>query len=324
MKKIYFVSILILSLIIALVFSPQTRAFVYALLPASFWTKEMAYAQIKDICHPTLKDYFILQKYLLHGKRPGIAALKDTAKRASYFRFINKSATTIPSLQILSLDVEKENCILLYSSLNRRFPLGLKRLLECISASDFKGDILYRIGGWPNVEEGDLTLASVPYAFKVCFFKEAKKLGYKRALWLDCSIIPVASLNAIFKHIEKTGYFCMGNSHTVGPFFNEKAACSLGISLEESFQIPSCSAGLLGIDFCNEKAAKILTEWECAAKDPFAFFSPRSDQNALSVILYKLGCQEFAPISTLAHRPADISSDTLFLIDRSFVGKGKK
>ena len=308
----------------SVIFSPKARAFFYSCLPASLWTKEMAYAQIKDICHPTLKDYHTIQKYLTEGKRPKLATLKDMAKRQAHFRLIESSAKTISTLQILSHSPEKENCILLYASLNRRFPEGLERMLSCIAASNFKGDVLYRIGGWPNVEEGDLILAPVPYAFKVCSFKEAKRLGYKRALWLDSSIVPVASLNDIFKRIEEKGYFCMGNTHQVGQFFNETAAQALGVSLEESYQIPSCSAGLFGVDFSNEKVAQVLIEWERAAHDPWAFFSPRSDQNALSVILYKQGLQEFAPISSLAHSPAEVTSETLFRIDRQFDGLEKK
>jgi hypothetical protein len=221
-------------------------------------------------------------------------------------------------------DDEKENCLLVYSSFNKAYPLGLKKLVDFVAKSDFKGHILYRIGGWPNVEEGDLKLAHVPYAFKPCFFREAKRLGYKRVLWLDTSILPVASLNDIFETISSRGYFAVPSGGVVGPSMNKYAATALGTTLAECSKIPSCSAGLFGIDFSNEKAAGAFSRWYLAAKDPDAFFSARSDQNALSIILYQLDMLEWAPGEALIEAHKQVTEQTLFTIDRGFVQKYAK
>lgn len=115
----------------------------------------------------------------------------------------------------------------------------------------------------------------------------------------------------------------MGNTHTVGPFFNELAAKSFGITLEESFQIPSCSAGLFGLDFSHPLGQKALNALYSAALDPHAFFSERWDQNALSVILHQLEMHEKASFETCAQGKDQIMPQTLFLIDRGFVQKWK-
>ncbi|HNA61599.1 MAG TPA: hypothetical protein PKW79_00780 [Rhabdochlamydiaceae bacterium] len=123
--------------------------------------------------------------------------------------------------------------------MNKSFPKGLRRLVEAIAKSDFKGHILYQVGGWPNVEAGDLSLVDVPYAFKVSFFREAKRLGYQRALWLDTSILPVVSLNQIFAMIEEDGYFVMGNNWMLQPFmdFFRNSICSLKSFFLASLQL---------------------------------------------------------------------------------------
>lgn len=280
-----------------------------------FMKRGSVYDRIADIRHPTEKDYQRVQAYLKKGKRPGLELLKDMEKRCRSVKIVSKRRS--PESGLVHVNGGGENCVIAYATLNRNYPGGLKRLVDHISQSDFRGDVLFRVGGWPNVEEGDLTLAHVPYAFKACFFREAKRLGYKRVLWLDTSIVPIVSLNRIFNEIEKKGYFLMGNQCMIAPYFNELAAKALGVTMEEAEQIPSCSSGLFGLDFSNEKALQALQGWYEAAKDPHAYYSARSDQNALSVILYKLGMRDWASLSTLAE--GQVSSESLFLIDRVFV-----
>lgn len=275
--------------------------------------------QIEDLHHPTLKDYQVMQKLI--GKSSFIAQLKDFRKRAQ-IKMVGKSQGEIPQQGMLAVncaETEKENCVILYATYNKNYAAGLKRLVDHIAKSDFKGHILYRIGGWPNTEAGDFALAPVPYAFKVCFFREAQRLGYKRVLWLDSSIIPLISLNTIFRQIEGQGYLVMGNSFMVGPLFNEKAADFFKISFDKTFQIPSCSSGIFGLDFSHPIALRALSLWYEAAKDPCAFYSARPDQNSLSLILHALEMKNWLSIDTLAHGKEKIHEGSLFLIERDFV-----
>lgn len=270
----------------------------------------------------TEQDFKRVQKFLSRGKRPELKLLGDMEKRIRKFRIIGDKPDEMPEQGTVPVNCsadERENCLIVYASLNKGFPLGVKRLVNYVKNSDFKGHILYRIGGWPNVEEGDLKLAHVPYAFKPCFFREAKRLGYQRALWLDASILPRVSLNSIFDEIQRKGYFVMGGSGAIAPFMNEQAARDLNVTLDECSAIPSCSAGLFGVDFTNETASKSIDLWYQAAKAPYAFFSPRSDQNALSVILHHLGMRDFVSIETLAETHREIPKGALFIIDRGFV-----
>jgi hypothetical protein len=285
---------------------------------------EGVYSQIADITQPTLKDYYLIQDYLTHGDRPFIKRLCDYEPNARNFKIIGHTIDELPQsgfIAVNSDESERENCFVIYSSFNKNYPRGLKRVVDYISQSDFKGHILYWLGGWPNIEGGSLILAHVPYAFKISAIKEAQRRGYKRVFWLDTAVLPHVSLNIIFKMIENKGYFVMGNSHMIGPYMDPHAAAALGVSIEEANQIPSCSAGIFGVDFTNEIGAKIVDLWYKAALDREAFFSPRSDQNALSVILYQLCIQDFINIKQLAHNKEQINESTLLRIEREFVNE---
>ena len=264
---------------------------------------ELVYSQIKDIRHPTLADYEFVQKHLIENGIVTTLGDEYVDRNLRNLKIIGDPPSSFQSGVIaINCDADdKENCLILYSTFNQNYARGVKRLIRHMMSSDFKGHILYQIGGWPNTAEGDLTLAHVPYAFKVCAFREAKRLGYKRAFWLDSPAIPIISINDVFKYIQREGYFVFANEHYVGPYMNAKAAQAFGLTLEETYGILSCQAGIFGVDFSDKKAAAVIDLWYQAAKDKDAFYSLRSDQNALSIILYQQGLTNFIPYEA---RPA--------------------
>lgn len=287
-------------------------------------TPSSIYSQIKDIKHPTIEDYRLIQNYLSHGEREHLTLLDDTQYLARKFKIIDDNQVELPQSHCIHVNAapdERKNCVLIYASYNRKYPKGLERLVNNIKQSDFKGHVLYQTGGWPDLEGGSLVLAHVPYAFKACFLREARRLGYKRALWLDTSVVPVVSLNEIFKIIAEKGYFIFDVNRRCGEVMNAKAAAAFGITVEEAMKIPQCAAGIFGIDFTHEKTAKVVDLWYQAAQHPDAYFSRRPDQSALSIILYQQGASEFFPLKRLPHKEVGepIQPDSLFYLDRLFV-----
>jgi hypothetical protein len=138
---------------------------------------------------------------------------------------------------------------------------------------------------------------------------------------MDTALVPVVSLNEIFKIIQKDGYFIFGNSHMIGPYMDSTAANAFGLTVAETENIPSCSAGIFGVDFTTEIGNQLVDAWYQAAQNRVAFFSPRSDQNALSIILWGKGIKNLIPIERLATNKGNIKSDSLLLIDRSYVNE---
>ncbi len=285
---------------------------------------ESIYRQIFDITHPTDSDYRFVQNYLLNGKRDNLYYLGNLQGWMRNIKLIGDSPEERPffgSVHVNCNPNDRENCILIYASFNLNFPRGLKRLLKHIIDSDYKGHVLYRLGGWPNEEDGDLALAHVPYAFKPAFMKEAQKLGFKRLLWLDASVLPAANLNDVFAMIEDKGYMLFENGKTVGVSMNEEAAAYFGLTLEDTYKIPSCCGGFIGLDLTRRDCRTLLDLWHRAAYDRDAFFSFRSDQNALSILLNQLNMKDYYPLSRIPHAEIGekIQPDSIFFLDRLYV-----
>ena len=251
-------------------------------------------------------------------KERHIERLRDMETRARNITIIGDTPDTFPHSGSIAVNCDrddKENCIILFASFNRSYPEDLKRLLKQIGNSDYKGHILYRLGGWPNAEGGSLPLAHVPCAFKPCFFKEAQRLGFKRVLWLDPSTTPLVSLNEVFATMEQEGHFVLGNNHTLGSYMTPEAATFFGLNHHQTHEIPSCFSGVFGLDLTNDISRKVLDFWYRAAQDRDAYFTPRPDQNVLSIILYQLGISDFISFERIAESDEEIQPDSLFLFD---------
>lgn len=290
-------------------------------IPSS--TEEMLQS-LSNRYKPTVNDYKKIQAYLSLGNREELLALQDFAPRMRNFKLFTKGLRPEHKKVCVNCSSSyQKRCVVLYTSYNGNYPAALKSSVESIQGSDFKGHIIYHIGGWPNCEEGDLDLVCTPYAFKIAALREAKRLGYQNVLWLDASITSLAPLNSLFEKIEQDGYLTVGNTHCVGPYFNKSSAASLSVNYDECFQIPSVSAGILGLNFHNEHANELLTRWYLAAKDPHAFFSARSDQNVLSVLLYQMHMPIQIPYSSVAENTHSINSSSVFLLDREKTRKVK-
>jgi hypothetical protein len=139
-----------------------------------------------------------------------------------------------------------------------------------------------------------------------------QRMGYKRVLYFDSSILPSVNLQEFFDVIKEKGYFITKNFHKLDYsdcFMREEVARYFGYSLLEATNLDSCSACVFGVDFTNEKAAKLIDALYEAAKDPNAFYSARSDQTALTLLLYRLGMTDWlsGPYSPY------------FIMDRAFV-----
>jgi len=285
-------------------------------------SSDAVYKQIQDIYHPSIQDYHLIQQYLSHGEREGLEQLKDTEKRQRNFKIIGNHPDELPQRGLIAVNStldEKENCLVLYASFNLHYQDGLKRIINLVKESDYKGHILYYFGGWPDLEGGSLPLAHVPHAFKACCMKEAQRLGYKRILWLDASIVPLVSLNTIFKMVAEKGYFTIGNYHYVGPFCSPQVAAYFGFTHEETHHLLSCQSGFIGVDATTEQGKKVIELFYCAAKDKMPFFSARSDQTVLSLILHQLNLYDFPDLTKVVPMQRYARPDSLFVVDRLFV-----
>ncbi len=266
---------------------------------------EEVYQNIPDICNPRRVDWVDLQRYINTGERPYLSWLdgfdsgapNDGCRydlRVRNFNFLgSKGIETDFHLhrEVIHSDPDdKEQCIICYTSYNKRFPQKIPKMIEALKKSKFKGHFLYRIGGWPDVKGGSLKLIHVPYAFKVCMFKEAKSLGYKKVLWMDSSFQPLRDFQDIFTVLKREGYFITSlDNYSLRLRGSRKMQAAFGLTDAEMLSIREVAAGLIGVDFSTEIGKEMIDRWYKAAEELDPFLSPRSDQTAIGAIVYKMG-----------------------------------
>lgn len=273
--------------------------FCLVLVTTALFSMETIYLKISNLLNPSVEDYKILQSYLLEAERPYLDWLNRYIQnpgdgfrydiRVRNFRLIKEDEEAIfEKVYFNTSPHERDLCIISYASFNSWYPVRIKKLKDNLHKVKFQGHYLYRIGGWPNVEEGSLLLAHVPYAFKLCMFKEALSYGYRKILWLDSSFVPLQDLAYIFKIIEERGYLIVSDPNKFLNYINEKVLEYFNLSVVDSNNVDGVAAGIIGFDFTNENAKKIFYTWNRAAWELEGFLSSRPEQNALAAILYKL------------------------------------
>lgn len=270
-------------------------------------------------------DWIRLQEFIKRGERPELKLLEsaidpggvlyDYRCRARRFRLIGRHFWQRPKAAIIPLGKENDLCVITYASFNQHYPEAVHLLQKQLEKIGFSGHFFYRIGGWPDLEGGSLTLAHVPYAFKPCLFREAAKLGYRKILWLDTSIRPMKSLDDLFRKMEETGYLFYPSGTNLAPYCSKAAADSFGVSAEELRKMSSVAAGIIGLNLDHPNGQKVLELWMDAAKSETGFLSPRPEQNALSIIAYQLGLLQWEPSDTLSFQEESNSERTRFYID---------
>ncbi|MDX8430978.1 MAG: hypothetical protein SNF33_04145 [Candidatus Algichlamydia australiensis] len=256
--------------------------------------------EISDWKNPTVEDFHLLQEYLSHGERPELKWIHTRdgklcsrrSERIKKFSIIDENSHKIPLLQTEFINTspdDRECCILTYTSTNGKFSEGIDEIIRRLRRVGFKGHFLYRVGGWPYIEDGGLELFDVPYAFKPCALMEARKLGYKKVIWIDASMFPSKNLSYLFSHIEQNGMLFRKDPCPLAMIAHERFMKSMNMTLQEVYQTRHIMSGVVGFDFSNKKANKCLTEYYKAAQMREPFFVTTPCQAPLSVFIRRNG-----------------------------------
>jgi hypothetical protein len=262
---------------------------------------------IKDINNPTLKEYEYLDDYL-QNKREFLKPLKcyENGERLAHFlkfRLIGENHE-MPLFEKRSFNITektKNRTIILFASRNGSYAKRAKELLEEIEKSTYSGHVLLRIGGFPNLEYGGLNFSHIPYAFKVCMFQEAKRLGFKEVLWLDVSMEPLTNLEMIFSEIKRNGYFLLKISSLEENKSKHRIDAALALKVNPDYFsfINNIGSSVLGLDLENEISQEFLNLWETYTAEVLPCISYHPEDLSLSVAAWKLGMDPFSWIGTV-------------------------
>lgn len=254
---------------------------------------------IEDLTNPTIGEYKSIEHYLKEGDR---AYLKPLASHNRYAFIRNLQLIgdndEMPILERHNINNDaksKNKCIVLFSSYNGIYPEKARNLLSELEQCGYRGHVLLRIGGFPNVANGGLKICHVPYAFKVAALLEAQQLGYEEILWLDLAMHPLTNLETIFNAIHKKGFFFT----TVGFLSDNRethlleAATALGITANHYTHIPHISSSMIGLNMKNPRAVQLLNNWLSETENVYPCITCWPEELSLSVVAWRLRCRPY-------------------------------
>lgn len=183
---------------------------------------------------------------------------------------------------------DKKNCIVLYATFNDPYPQHVYSFIENLKEIGFDGHVLYRIGGYPDVEGQSLQYIDVPYGFKFCALREAAAFGYQNIFWADATLCPVKPLEPLFDILERDGYFILGYHRTLQADIDNddldvSLLPSLGITYQTSSTVRHVSTTFFGINTKSNIGQQLLDNIYGRLEEKRSFFSYFPEEIPLSI-----------------------------------------
>jgi len=261
------------------------------------------WSSVSDVYNPTLDDYKLIESYLKYGKRPYLENLPEVSWE-NIPKYEIKLRTQImrdfkllgpneemPIFEVHHLNVveaTRDRCILIYGSYNDPYPRKAFRILEELKKWGYSGTVMIRIGGFPNmIAEG---IKSCPFhgRWKVEFFKEALRMGYRKIVHLDTHATPLNDLSLVFDILEKTGCFYID----CGPWLRINGnfvhfAEPLMIPQNEVENVRFIIGCVVGLNFSNPKISRLFQEWDDRMQKIDKFYCIGIDEMSFMALAWK-------------------------------------
>jgi hypothetical protein len=170
------------------------------------------------------------------------------------------------------------------------------------------------------------------YGFKIHALKRAVDPGYQFILWMDATCQPTASIEPLWEHVAREGFYVVKQGDAMlGSWTSDNALKIFGISRSKAMAIPLVYTGIVGLDMQSENGKAIWRDWEtCHLLGAFngphfnqrgwpmswiehgakwrghCSFDPRCeghrhDEAAMSFVLWKLGLKPVENPKGLTH-----------------------
>jgi hypothetical protein len=175
-------------------------------------------------------------------------------------------------------ELVKHSCIVT-CGLGQWYPRGMDRARESFAEHGWHGGVLHFRDVYPP---GSPPFETYGYAFKPYALFEAARLGYRYLLWLDASIWAVRPLEPVFEKIAEDGHLLFRNCNgaSLGEWCRDDALFPLGLTREQSFDVPEVTTSLIGLDASLDGTKSFLHHWMGYAYDGITFpLFPRSNVN---------------------------------------------
>ena len=172
---------------------------------------------------------------------------------------------------------------------------------------------------------GSPTHQECTYAFKGYAIEKALSMGHDVLLWCDASILPIRSMEPLWRLIESRGYWISNNGYMNDEWTALDRLPLLGVTAEENRRIKHVATTAFGFNVRHKIGADFAAEFIRLAKNG-SFHGPwkgargvqhRHDQTAASVIAHKLGMELTDPPKWFAYKGGE-THDTVLMADGAY------
>jgi len=144
---------------------------------------------------------------------------------------------------------------------------------------------MIRVGGFPNLSDGGIKFCPFFGVWKNEFFKEALRMGFTKLIHLDTSIHPVNNLDSVFETMESMGYYLLTSG--LDSQYLEHHQHLEYLKIPKRQKTPWIPGYIIGLNFSNERAAKLFSNWDFATKDFDHFNYFGSEEVLMSILAWK-------------------------------------
>lgn len=179
------------------------------------------------------------------------------------------------------------------------YPRGTDRLVRSMIHHGWN----YDINIWKDRSPDELFVSKFPYTIKASAFNWAVQNGYKRILWMDCSLWAIKDPNKLMEIIDEKGGLFIKSGYNLAQTSGDSDLLWAGRTRFQAEQLPELWSCIFGVNMETEEGKKFFFHFMEAysygvfntprehgglSKDP-SFLHARQDQTAASWAYYKAG-----------------------------------
>lgn len=270
---------------------------------------EALWTSLSDINNPTLQDYKLIEDYFQHGKFiPLQMETEGTEKNLGFqlddfrikqrrnWKFIgSKDEMPVFEWHKMNLTPETEKrCICIYATYNGVYPKKAYRLLKELEENGYSGNVLLRIGGFPNLANGGIKYSPFMAMWKMQFFHEALSMGFTQIVVWETSMNPLTDASYIFDCMEAAGYFLPCARGCGGAFLPKGLPPEqfdvFKIYSSDTRPIPWTVPYVVGFNFESDVGSRLFYEWDTAVKDFESFTCCEREGYFICAIMWRNNC----------------------------------
>lgn len=203
------------------------------------------------------------------------------------------------------MDTSVKHCVLNACVGGNWYPKGQERLVRSLVFHGSAADHLTFKDTWPTPGYN----TDCPYHIKPSAFEYAIEQGYRRILWLDCSVWAIKNPMPVWDVINSEGFYIWRSGYNAAQTCSDKCLEYFGVTRDEAEKIPDSNTSMFGVNMDNPTAEQFITRWIRAAKkgafegsrlhdnqssDP-RFLFHRQDQSAATLIAHQLNLKLHNP-----------------------------